>query len=182
MLIDYASTNLLLYELLYGLDLPNQNFKASLLEEFVRRGNSALPSKPLKAADGSQKQIDAAFRAGRNLVVVECKAVGRSLGVDRGDIAAVRYRNRVVEGALEECSDKARWLASHRSGSNFDITNYDRIVALAVTPFVEFVPSLAPHYWLTPDLPRVLTPDELFSAADSGTLASDRLYNSTTLQ
>ena len=171
-----------LYYLLHGIELPDQNFKALLLEEFVRRGQSILPSTPLKAGNGTAKQIDAAFQVGRNLVVVECKAVGRSLGVDRGDINAVEYRNDLVQRILRECDDKAHWLASQRSGSNFDIANYDRIVPLGVTPFVEFMPSSASHYWLGPKLPRVLTPHELFSALDNNTLSSERLYNTITLR
>ncbi len=179
--VDYAWIPNLLYELMYGLTIPDQNFKGSLLEHVVRNGRSVLPEGELKALDGSRRQIDAAIRAGRNLVVVECKAVSRSLGVDKGDPRAQEYRVSLIERALREADEKARWLATHRSGSNYDVSAYDRIIPVVATPFVEFIPSLAPHYWLTPTLPRVLTPDELSQAADQGTLSSDRLYNATAL-
>jgi hypothetical protein len=180
--LDVAWVDLLLYELLYGLSIPDQNFKALLLEELVRRGQSVLQSTQLKAADDSRRQIDGAFRVGRNLVIVECKAVGRSLGVDRGDRQAVSYRVNLVDRALREADDKASWLSAHPKGANYDVTSYDNVVGVAVTPFVEFIPSLEPRYWLTPNLPRVLTPDELWQAIDSDALASDRLFNLSMIQ
>jgi hypothetical protein len=45
-----------------------------------------------------------------------------------------------------------------------------------VSPFVEFIPSLAPRYWLNDTLPRVMTPDELRKALADGTLGQASIH------
>jgi hypothetical protein len=76
--IDYAWLHRTLYNLFYGVELSDQNFKGIALEEIVRRGKSILPVGPCQAGDGSKKQIDAAFAHNDTLVIVECRAFGRS--------------------------------------------------------------------------------------------------------
>jgi hypothetical protein len=161
-----------MYHLFFGLDVPDQRFKGALLENLVRRGHSALPMGEIKAPDGSGRQIDAAFALGDTLVIVECKALGRSLGFERGDRRAIEFRNRKLDGFLRDVDDKARWLAAHPGGPTqaYTLQSFRRIVPVVVTPFAEYIPSLEPRYWLVEDLPRVLTPSELKDALDEGRL------------
>jgi len=160
-----------LVHLFVGVPLPDQNFKGDMLEERVRGGHSALPTGPCKAGDGEQRQIDAAFRIGDRLVIAECRAVGRSIGFHRGDPEAIQFRREKIEKALKDIDDKAIWLTKNSKGTNYDIAWCKGIVPVAVFPFVEYVPSLDPHYWLTSDRPRVLAPDELGEALEDGTFA-----------
>jgi hypothetical protein len=67
--IDYAWIFKRLYSLFYALNLKDQSFKGSFLEDFVRRGQSVLPSKQCRAVNGETKQIDAAFGVGKRLVI-----------------------------------------------------------------------------------------------------------------
>ena len=159
--IDYAWMIRRLFDLFRYVSLPDQNFKGEALENTVSRGPSALPTKPCKSVEGEQKQIDYAYAGFTYLIIVECKAVGMSIGFDRGDPIAIKFRTEnVVERALTEVDDKANWLAQHPKGSNYDITSYSHILPLAISPFVEFIPSKNPRYWLTDIIPRVLTPRE----------------------
>ena len=104
--------------------------------------------------------------------MVECKAVGKSIGFDRGNPDAMRFRQDLIDGALSEADDKASWLSDHPIGINYDISSFKDILPIAVTPFVEYIPSTSTWYWLTDSLPRVLTPKELRDALEDGTLKS----------
>jgi len=169
--IDYTWIFRRLYNLFVGLNIPDQNFKSHALESLIRGKGSKLPAQACKSNDGKKKQIDAAFCVGNRLIIVECKSVGKSIGFDRGNLEAIRYRSEMIEKALKEVDEKAKWLVEHPVGTNYNISNFAEILSLVVTPFVEYIPSLRSYYWLTEELPRVLTPGELMSALEDGTLA-----------
>jgi len=160
-IVDYGWIYRNLYNLFRYVHLPNQSFKGDALERIVKTEKSLLPTKPCKSFEGDKRQIDYATSYGSNLIIAECKAVNMSTAFDRGDPQAIAFRtNTVVERALTEIDDKANWLAAHPKGSNYDVSNYKHIVPLAISPFVEFMPSKRTRYWLTNNIPRVLTPDE----------------------
>lgn len=165
--IDYAWLARSLYNLFIGTQVSDQNFKGTALEQAVHGGESTLPTKPLRAHDGPSRQIDAAFRINDRLIIIECRAVGRSIGFDRGDPEAIQYRVGKIDEALRDIDEKARWLSEHPTGRNYDISWCNVVISVAVTPFVEFIPSLDPYYWLENELPRVLTPRELKEALES---------------
>ncbi|MHC5054764.1 MAG: hypothetical protein ACYTKD_08605 [Planctomycetota bacterium] len=168
--IDYAYIQQRLYYLFFGVHLDDQNFKGEALEVAVGPGTAGLPRK-LHAEDGSEKEIDAAFGVGDALLLVECRARARSIGVDRGDLQAIGYRRRVVEEAIRDADDKARWLAQRPCGRNYDVTRFTRILGVGVSPFVEFMHSADSKYWLAGRIPRVLTPAELKDVLEERSLA-----------
>jgi len=160
--IDFAWCLRRLYDMFIGVSISDQNFKADALEKAVGRDSSFLHKGPCRTLDGKQKQIDYACPIGEHLVIAECKAVSRSIAFDRGDPRAIRYRSdQVVDRSLSEADEKARWLADNPVGSNYDISKFRDILPLGVSPFIEYIPSLNPHYWITDKYPRVLTPSEL---------------------
>jgi hypothetical protein len=131
----------------------------------------------LMVPKGESKQIDAAFCYQDCLLIAECKAFARSFGIDRGDPESLRFRLRKLNQALSEADKKARWLAATPIGTNYDVSRYRAIIPIVVTPFCEYIPSLDSWYWLTPEIPRVLSPPELTesvsnSAAIEATLRS----------
>ena len=151
-----------LYDLFAGVSVPEQRFKGKALEDIVGCESSVLPTSPCKAHDGTKKQIDSAYDVGTHLVIVECKAVARSIAYDRGDPKAINFRQEnVVERLLTEVDEKARWLAQHPIGRNFDISKYSDILPIGISPFVEFMPSKRSRYWISEDYPRVLMPGKL---------------------
>lgn len=160
-LIDYAWILRRLHDLFFGISIPDQNFKGDALETLIRSAQSVLPTKPCKTDKGENRQIDYAVAYGSHLVIAECKAVGMSIAFDRGDPKAIKYRtNNVVERGLSEVDDKAKWLAAYPLGTNYDLSNYDYILPVVVSPFVEFIPSQDIRYWISRDVPRILTPKE----------------------
>ncbi len=162
--VDYAWILRRLYDLFVGVSISDGNFKGNALEVAIGRGRSALPTRPCIASDGARRQVDFATAVGEHLVIAECKAVARSIAFDRGRPEAIRYRqNHVVDRGLQQADDNAKWLAARPRGRNYDVTIYKDILPVAVSPFVEFMPSLNYRYWINGTLPRVLTPDELTS-------------------
>jgi hypothetical protein len=160
--VDYAWILRRLHDLFVGVSISDQNYKGQALEKAVGRTSSVLPTGPCKASDGTEKQIDCAYSFGNHLIVVECKAVGRSIAYERGDPDAIAYRQKnVVERGLAEADEKATWIAKRPRGKNYDITLFKDILPIAVSPFVEFIPSKKSRYWISNDVPRVLNPSEL---------------------
>jgi hypothetical protein len=151
-------------------NLADQNFKGAALEVFTHRGSSVLPTGELHGADGTSRQIDAAFALGDTLAICECRAVGRSLAVEKGQLRALAKRKEAIEQALSDIDEKANWLVSHRVGSNYDVRPYQWILPIGVTPFKEFIHSRESRYWIDEQLTRVLSPGELQHALENGAL------------
>ena len=164
--IDFGWMPRILDTLFYGVTTENQNFKAGALEQLlVRDVGNEFPQRQCVAHDGSSREIDASFIRGAVLVLVECKANGKSLAYERGNLQAVKSRQHLVEKAIDEARDKADWLAKRPTGTNYAVpAGVKFICPIAVTPFPEFVPPIV-KFWLTEELPRVLTPAELVEAA-----------------
>ncbi|MFG1690701.1 hypothetical protein ACGF5M_00860 [Gemmatimonadota bacterium] len=167
-IVDFAWIARRLKDLFFGVSLDEQHYKGEVLEAAIGTEGAPLTVSPCHAPDGSSRQIDASYEAGDRLVIVEARAVGRSIGVERGQIQALEFRRRVLEKALDDIDDKARWLRDHRTGRNYDVSGFKAIIPIAVTPFVEFIPSSSSHFWLRAGLPRVLTPGELGRALADG--------------
>jgi hypothetical protein len=159
-LVDFAWLAESLNYLFLKIPLDQADLKGKMLEKLVTGGISALPDGECKGIDGESREVDAAFGRGKILIIAECKANARSIAYDRGDIAALNFRRKKFEEALGQVDDKANWFALHRVGTNYDLTPFDAILPVVVTPFKEFMPSLDSRYWVRPELPRVLTPDE----------------------
>src|SRR5262249_5845944 len=100
--VDYAWCHRFLYHMFFGVKVDaERDFKGRALERLGHRGKAGTPTGTWRADDGSQKQIDAAFRLGDALVICECKAVWRSLGIGPGGTSSINYRNgEVVDRSL----------------------------------------------------------------------------------
>jgi hypothetical protein len=162
------------------LKLPDQNFKGDILENYIRSNSSFLSNKPLKSINKESRQIDASYSLGENLIIIECRAIWRSLGFERGDRKAVSFREKKINEALSNIDEKALWLKKNPIGKNYDISNHKRIIPVVVTPFIEFIPGMDLKYWLSDNMPRVISPRELH---DIITLNDDNIlkYNSVFL-
>jgi hypothetical protein len=168
-LVDYAWVGRRLFGLFIGVSIPDGNFKGEALEIAIGKESSFLPKGVCRSKDGTRKQIDYAHAVGKHLIICECKAVGMSIGFDRGNPQAVRYRvENVVKRALSEIDEKATWLAENPIGANYDVRAFDDILPVAVSPFVEFIDSLEKYYWISEEIPRVVTPNELEKLLEQG--------------
>jgi hypothetical protein len=168
--VDYVWTWKLLYNLFFGIEVSEQNFKGVALEKAIQIKDMPLPSCQLEAEDGSSRQVDGSYEIGNTLIIFECKAKSMSLASYRGDIRANEERNKHVNNILNDVDDKAQWLSQHPKGSNYDVTRFDKIVPIGISPFNEFMPSLDKKYWLKYPFPRVLFLSELKKLISDGHL------------
>ncbi len=159
--IDYAWIEQRLYYLFLGVNIEDETFKGRYLEHLINKGSSILPMEQCKSINGTFKQIDAAFEVMDILIIIECKAISKSIAYESGDPRALKFRIDKTTKALEEVDNKAKWLINHPKGINYDICKYSRILPLVVTPFTEYIPSIDSHYWISDVTPRILTPLEL---------------------
>ncbi len=160
--IDYAWIYRRLYDLFQGIDMKGQYYKAKLLENSFRELNAYLPTNPCRGNDGTSKQIDYSIKIRNILLVIECKAVAKSIGFERGSINAINYRKeKVVIRSIKEAEEKCKWLINHKIGKNYDITSIDYLLPIGVSTFPEYIHTKDNWFWITKNIPRVLTPDEL---------------------
>jgi hypothetical protein len=170
--VDLAWVARILYNLYFALNPADGNFKGDALESVVTEGKSVLPTKPCISKTGEKRQVDASFDAGATLVIAECRAKARSFGIEKGDPAAYALRAELVAKALQDADEKAAWLKANPVGRNYDVSRFKQILPIGVTPFGEYIHTLDPHFWLTEDLPRVITPEELRQILDDGSIAA----------
>lgn len=159
--IDYAWIYRRLYSLFVGVWIPDQNFKGLALENALKQVSSTLPTNPCKAINGEERQIDYAVSFDKYLLIAECKAVGTSIGFERGNPESIKYRiDNVVDLSLTQVDEKAAWLADNPIGTNYDISSYEYILPIGVSPFIEYIPSKEKKYWISDTIPRVLSVNE----------------------
>jgi hypothetical protein len=173
--VDYAWIGRRLYDLFLGVRIDDAaaNYKADLLENAVRGLAQQYRIRKCRLGGKVRADIDAAFAVGETLIVAECKAAGRPVSFDRGDATAIQHRtDRVVTPALQEVDRKARFLAENPVGDNYDVSGFRTVLPIGVTPFVEFIPSLDTWWWLSPEVARVMTPEELRLALSDGKLSA----------
>ena len=162
-LVDHASVTAILRSLshLYK-DVED---KGAVFESFALQMMSTVQdvhivfsSKKLTASDGTEREIDLGYRYGETFYLVEQKSISMSVAFDEGKPQALNHRRRKLGKALREALDKARWLAAHRELLPSECT---AIVPLVLSPFVEYVWSTSACLWLTADVPRICTLDDL---------------------
>lgn len=172
--IDYAWIYRRLHDLFVGVWISDQNFKGETLELAIQKNKSVLPITPCKIDTEEKRQIDYSAACGSCLIIAECRVKSRSIAFDRGDPHAIKLRREhMIEPALSDIDEKAKWLATHQIGTNFNITSYDYILPVAISPFVEFIPSQNTYYWISKEIPRVLTLHEFDKLlADHPTIAN----------
>jgi len=175
--IDYAWILQSLYDLFKDIWVSDQNFKGKALENTIQREAPVLPTKPCKNRLGDKRQIDYSISRGSYLFIVECRARGQRLSYEQGKRESIDHRiKKVIGPALDDIDEKALWLAKHPVGNNYDITSFTHILPLAVTPFIEFIPSQDKRYWFTNNVPRVLTIAEFEKVLEED-ISIEKIFN-----
>jgi hypothetical protein len=148
-------------------------FEDYVIEKLTQKGFRLWEhQKVLKANDDTETEIDISFLLGTALFICECRSVSRSKAYERGERQALDFRREKFNSALETCDRRADWLAKHRRGRNFEIPQgVDIVIPIAVSPFVEYIWSANEMLWLTKEIPRVCTPDELATLTSRDVLA-----------
>lgn len=159
--LDYTVIPSLLDSLFAKISLNEYNFRGDLLEKSIGI-KSDLLTKPLKNLSGKEKQIDFAILIKNILILAECKVVAKSSSYFKGSYKSINYRKeKVVIRGLREADEKAKWLAKHPKGLNYNIIGAEFILPIAVSSFIEYIHSKDEYYWINEEIPRVLSIEEL---------------------
>jgi len=166
--VNYESFNSILYSMFHGLGIV-EDFKGPVLERFLRKRLSKIPGvrqwkfrKRLIYSDTEKREVDYSFIFKDILFICECRAVNKSVDFERGKGKALEFRKKKLRGAIEQVDGLADWLSSHKSGRNYQIPDsVNMICPIVISPFVEYLWSQDSELWLTDDIPRILTPEEM---------------------
>lgn len=176
-LIDYSKITQILDDLMFRVRINDENFKGDLFEYVTNKTKSILPTSQSLAFDNTSKQIDYAIGINKILVICECKLKENSIAYYKGNINSLKQRRvNVIEKSINESNQKAIWLSNNPVGKNYDITAFDYILPIGLSAFKEFTPSTNKKYWITNDIPRVLTIEE-FNKIINDKVISEKSYN-----
>jgi len=174
LLIDYAVLPAMFADIFRQVGFlsgESGNIKAANFEAAVAARGRADGFEPwkhgfeLRHRDGTHREIDAGFIVGNVLYVVECKAYAQNPKIDRGSWAARVNRQDQLIAYLEQARTLAEFIEAERDGSNYQVPEQiTRVEYLLCTPGIEFIWSREPHLWLTKEIPRICTVDELMIA------------------
>jgi hypothetical protein len=149
-------------------DGDSGNVKAANFEAAVAARARAEGVEPWKESstvrhlDGAQREIDAGLVSGDTLFVVERKAYAQNPKIDRGDWGARLGRQDQLIKFLDQARTLAEFISEERSGRNYDVpAEVTRVEPILCTPGVEFIWSRDEDLWVTEDIPRICTVDEL---------------------
>jgi hypothetical protein len=165
--IDYTVIPTFLDHLFNQIELNHYQFRGELLEKSTGI-DTFLPTKPCKSINGEKRQIDFSFRYEDYLILGECKVVSRKNSYFLGSYKAIKLREvKVVNKGLREADEKADWLIRNPVGTNYNIQAVKYILPIAISPFVEYIPSTDKWFWINDLLPRVLSLQEVKSFIDN---------------
>ncbi|MEX5298220.1 hypothetical protein RCG67_05520 [Kocuria sp. CPCC 205292] len=78
--------------------------------------------------------LDAIAVLGNTLIGIDCKNYPTLREYDAGDFRTVRNAASKVKDACSRWAEKMKYLQSHRVGQNYDLSSFDNIVGVVVTP------------------------------------------------
>lgn len=158
--------------------LDRLNYKGPLLEQLISVGGAYISGGLFKSnsGDSTSEEIDAVLKFNDEiLIVVECKSIAMSVGFDIGNEESIEFRKKKMMEALNQVERKGSWLSKHMFGHGYDLRKYKYILTVVVSPFVEFINTRSRKYWITENIPRVLTPGELYELT-SGDVSSGDIH------
>jgi hypothetical protein len=166
-LIDSQGMIHLLHNLFVGFRPSHQalqergiGFEEHLRRELAARGVS-LQQRSYTFSTGP-REIDAAVRRGSTLWLVEAHSMERPLEFEIGTPRIIESRNERFDLKLKSAQSIQRQLEESPTGENYDVRWAEKIEHVVVSPFVEWIWSEDPRLWINADVPRILTPAELF--------------------
>jgi hypothetical protein len=166
MLIDCQGLIHLLQNLFVGFRPSQQalqergmGFEEHLRQELASRG-ADLQQRWYTFSTG-KREIDAAVRQGSILWLVEAHSMERPLEFEIGTPRVIESRNERFGQKLESARTIRSELEAAPAGDNYNFRWAERIEHVVASPFVEWVWTEDPGFWINADVPRILTPAEL---------------------
>jgi len=142
----------------------DQGHRGTIFEEAFRR---ALDARKFQAISGvlhsaidMKRELDAAVVIGGELYVFECVSVEKPLDYEIGNLSTMLRRRERLDAKIDQVMTLVEFLGSNPVGTNYDFRKIQSIVAVAVSPFEEWLWDRSERLWLSDETPRVLSARE----------------------
>jgi len=147
-------------------DAKAEHFEADLYEGVLSSSANCPslfePRTKLKRNGRVIAEIDASFSKGSVAYMIDCKCYTITDDYLRGDERPVSNRWSYVQEWIHQSDRRANLVSVAPIGSNYALPSHiTHIVPIVCSTWPEFIFSLEDRYYLTPQIPRVCTPDEL---------------------
>ncbi|MDP2814813.1 MAG: hypothetical protein Q8N92_10240, partial [Erysipelotrichaceae bacterium] len=133
---------------------------AKKVEESFGQESVIFKHKEMIAKNGIKIEIDVAFEYKNILIVAECKAVNRAKIDFLGRKTSIEFRKMKVSDALAQLDKTVQNLLLYFERKVIP-DNIIGILPILVTPTVEYMWSTDSQYWISQDIPRVISIDEI---------------------
>ena len=124
-------------------------------------GSVLQAMRPVRLSDGSISDIDLLIQGPTSLLVVECKAYGKSPDFMMGAPDAVTNRRGRIRGAVRQAIRISEAFSEEIAACKDEFPPGTNVQWLVCTPSVEFLMPVAEHGMVAENVPRVVTPEEL---------------------
>ncbi|KAF5053502.1 hypothetical protein DSECCO2_397680 [anaerobic digester metagenome] len=116
----------------------------------------------VSSSSGNKKEIDCSFIYKEYLFVIECKSLSVSDGSVLGSKSAIEFRKNKILSYIRESESKADFLINHSGKLSKEIPVCVKyVVPIVSTSFPEFIWDNSEDLFLSNNLPRVITPEEI---------------------
>jgi len=132
-----------------------------MLVEQRTKARVLSPRERYEAPTGEQAQIDLVILAGQTLYAIECKAHAKSREFWLGKPSARGNRDAKIKEAVDQARDAAKVLEAVRRAGDPEIPATASVEWLVCMPSQEYLCPFDRYGTLTPNIPRLCTPDEL---------------------
>ncbi|WP_124468961.1 hypothetical protein [Burkholderia cepacia] len=165
---DLSAWPMIFRNLFFGLrkyDPSNKKgpeFELAFAELARSKGLSVILESTEIVLGDKDREVDVAIRVGDRLFVCECRAFERPLNFEIGNPATIGARNDDLQDKVKQVMSLAELFRKYPKGANYDVTWASAIVAIVVSPYVEWVWSMNDELWISKEklIPRIMESGE----------------------
>jgi hypothetical protein len=148
--------------------------RGTLFEETARKLvarvlNGAYEWGPRKIREGNgvKDEIDILLKDGDTVLVGECFTMWRPLIFEIGDRKTIENRTARIEEKIDQAMHTCKYLEANPVGKNYDYRDVTSFVPIVISPFIEWLPSTSARFWISKEVPRVMSLNEFVTFVES---------------
>lgn len=168
-IVDYVNIILFALHILYGKIFKDESkgdkFHDTIAAALEKNGFELEVDKACESFCEGMRKPDIVVSLENNvIVIIECVSYERPLDFEYGNKEKIGKRQKWLESKLEQARTAKVFLERNAVGKNYNYGCAKRFEYLVASPFVEWVWSLSPEYWVNGEIPRILSPFEVVEA------------------
>ncbi|SDH39076.1 MULTISPECIES: hypothetical protein [Bradyrhizobium] len=131
----------------------------SEFREALRRVGFKVQHGELHPKRGDPRELDAAVKVGRKLIVMECVSIERPLDYEIGNPKTFEHRKSRLSEKIDQALSLGEFIRSNPLGRNYAFEDIDCIEVYVVSPFCEWIWEFSERLWVN-NRPRILSAEE----------------------